>query len=233
MPVETVKLPSPRRSRAAARVRGAARARRGAFTLVEMVVVIIILGVLAGVTLPRLFGNESRRLDVETQTVQRMLSIVAERGSLIPEPVAIDFDGETSTFRIMARRKGAAFVAKRAGVDAQPAQDWATDSLVEPVTLARTRLANAWIDGRPLPKRAWRVVFNPGEQRPALVLQIEAISGGIAPGGGDSKPVWQIALGSDDAAATRTAISAARSGAPLATSRAIDLDATGKGDKAW
>lgn len=208
---------------------------RPAFTLVEMIVVIIILGVMAGVALPRLFGNDSRRVEVEVQAVQRLLTIAAERGSFIPEPVAVDFDGASSTFRLMVQRRGAAFAPPRAGAGgstARPgAREWTADALVQPVELSGTIVTNAWTDGRPLPARGWRVVFTPTQPRPALAIQMRSRSGGADSSG--RAEAWQVTLGTDEPSASRAWLAGSGAGAPLVATRAIDLDAAGKGEKPW
>ncbi|MFN7021025.1 MAG: type II secretion system protein [Phycisphaerales bacterium] len=220
------------------RIRPGGRSRgrsRPAFTLVEMIVVIIILGVMAGVALPRLLGNDSRRVETEVQAVQRLLTIAAERGAFIPEPVAVDYDSASSTFRLMVQRRGAAFSSSRAGgggSNARPgAREWTTDALVQPVELSGTIATNAWTDGRPLPARGWRVVFMPAEPRPALAIQLRPRSGGANSSG--QADAWQVTLGPDEPAASRASPAGSAAGVPLAASRAIDLDAAGKGEKPW
>src|SRR5215510_3248159 len=76
---------------------------RPAFTLIEMIVVIIIVGVLAGVLLPQALSNTGRRAETEAQNVQRLISIAAERESLSPEPVAVEYDETSATLRILVR----------------------------------------------------------------------------------------------------------------------------------
>ncbi|MBF8982636.1 prepilin-type N-terminal cleavage/methylation domain-containing protein [Lutibacter sp. B2] len=65
------------------------RNRKG-FTLIELIVVIAILGILAGIAIPRLSGFQEKAkisADVATlATIERSIAIGVADGSLIPEP---------------------------------------------------------------------------------------------------------------------------------------------------
>ncbi len=190
---------------------------------------LIILGVMAGLILPHALGNTARRVEVEARAAQHLLSMAAERDTLSIEPQAIEYDDGASQLRLLVRRTGAAF----AGGSGSAADDWHPDPMSLPVVFTTGRLAQAWSDGRPLPKSRWRVVFSQDQARPSLVLQIEPREPTGGAGASGLTGAWQISLAGDASAATRTPVDRGAGAAAFAGSRSIDLDAAGKGDKPW
>lgn len=214
--------------RAPSPARCAARAR--AFTLIEIIVVLVILGVMAGLILPHALGNNGRRVEAEARAAQHLLSMAAERDTLSLEPQAIEYDDTASQLRLLVRRTGAAF-----GAPARPAEpeQWRPDPMSLPVVFTTGRLAQAWSDGRPLPRSRWRVIFSQDQARPSLALQIEPRDSADDSGGNSPRAAWQVSLSPEASSATRTPVEGGGGLAPSAGSRSIDLDATGRGDKPW
>lgn len=208
----------------------ARRSDAGAFTLIELIIVIIILAIMAGVLLPRIVGDSARRVEAESRRVQRLVNIAAERQAFAPEPIAIEYDQDAAELRLAVRREPDAASSRR------PVQGdgWFADPIVLPVALSDGVLSNAWLDGRPLPARGWRIIFSPLEPRPAITLQIDPRTAGSArPRPGENVFGWQVSLLPDEPAATRTAVRAGEIAIPLLATRAVDLDAAGRGDKPW
>jgi len=189
----------------------------GGFTLIELIVVMIIIGVIAGVTIPRMFGSSARAAQAEAENVQRLLTIAAERDAYGNEPLAIEYSEADQALTILTRRDSAAG-------DGQA--QWVPDRVLLPVFLSRVRVSGAWEGGRTLPKKSWRVVFNKLEQRPLISIQLES----LASDSGSAKPTWQLTLSPEASSATRDL--GVGQVAP-ADSRVIDLDLSGKGDKTW
>lgn len=213
--------------------RGGVAARR-AFTLIELIVVIIIVAIFAGLTLPRAFGNSDRLADVECQDVQRLLTIAAERESLSPEPVGLEYDHRASTLRLLVRRIGSAFAPRGAGASGASETSWVADPLISPVTLSRTTLTGAWADGRALAKDGWRLVFSQSDPRPSLVLQVDGKNGGSSVGGGNAAgSSWYVALSADAPGAVRAPANSGMYSPTWAGDRSTDLDSLGRGQKAW
>jgi prepilin-type N-terminal cleavage/methylation domain-containing protein len=202
-------------------------APRPGFTLVELIVVIIILAVMAGVIVPRTLNVGSRQADVEARAAQQLLTLAAERDTLSVEPQAIEYDDASGELRLLVRRAGTVTTLGRN----DSADAWRPDPLLLPVVFTSSRLAQAWADGRPLPGSQWRVVFSPSQPRPSLTLQVEHSSDRSR----SSEPgtAWQLVLAPDAAAATRLPVQAGQGFASLASARSIDLDAVGKGEKPW
>jgi prepilin-type N-terminal cleavage/methylation domain-containing protein len=200
-----------------------------AFTLVEIIVVIIILGVMAGLILPHAIGTSARQVDVEARAAQHLLSIAAERDTLSVEPQALEYDDATSELRLLVRRIGSASAAVQ-GESGEGADAWRADPLLLPAVFTSGRLTQAWADGRPLPRGRWRVMFTQDQVRPAIVLQVEPRAGAAS---GAKATAWQVALPAEASAATRVAVSPGQAFAAAGESRSIDLDASGKGEKPW
>lgn len=188
----------------------------GGFTLIELIVVMIIIGVIAGMTIPRMFGSSARAALAEAENVQRLLTIAAERDAYGSEPLALEYSEADQTLTILARRDSSAGSGQG---------QWMPDRVLLPVFLSKVRVAGAWEGGRALPRKSWRVVFSKLELRPLLSIQLESLSTDSR----GAKPTWQITLSPEASTATREL----GVGRLVPDSRVIDLDLTGKGDKSW
>lgn len=202
---------------AGSRIGSLPRSSGGGFTLIELIVVMIIIGVIAGVTIPRMFGSTARAAQAEAENVQRLLTIAAERDAYGNEPLAVEYSEADQSLTILSRRDSAAGVGQA---------QWMPDRVLLPVFLSKVRISGAWEGGRALPRNSWRVVFSKLEQRPLISIQLES----LVSDSGNPKPVWQVTLTPEASNATRD--SGSGNLAP-ADGRVIDLDLTGKGDKTW
>lgn len=184
-----------------------------AFTLVEMIAVMVILGVLAAAIIPRVAGNAARQAEVESRNVQRLISVAAERTSLWTQPVAIDFDD--GRLRLLAVKTGESTAASSGR------GEWVADPLVEPVQLERAKMRRVMLDGQALSPTRWRATFTPSQPRPALELEL---------GTAEQADGWVIELpGESTAARRRSSVAPGRADAQTT----IDLDDTGKGATPW
>jgi prepilin-type N-terminal cleavage/methylation domain-containing protein len=213
---------------------------RSAFTLIELILVIVLLGILASLTIPRFTGNEQRQAQNEVAAVETFLAAVAERDAFASEPIAITFDTQ------QGRRSGAAGDS-RSGSDAEgvlsfsvrrildPAKtdppQWVSDPLIQPVTLSLLTLREAAADGQRLDSRAWRITLPQTEPRPAISLLLS-----MRPAGRLGTPplAWQVDLPAESLSPVRTALGASGASHLLPPqTRTIDLDATGRGAQPW
>lgn len=195
-------------------------AQHAAFTLIEAMVVIILLAVFAGMIVPRMLNTPARSALNEARAVERLLSVAAEKATMLAEPVAIEYLAASKTLTVSTQRA-------RTGSDGvRLAPEWRQDSLVEPVTLTYTELADARADAVPLNRTQWRVTFVPGQPRPDLVISL------TMPSGPTSGHNALIALPPHASKAARLDTSPA-SPASAGSASAIDLDDTGKGNKTW
>ncbi|MCC6660273.1 MAG: prepilin-type N-terminal cleavage/methylation domain-containing protein [Phycisphaerales bacterium] len=178
------------------------------FTLVELVLVVIVLAITAGMVLPRMVSPDRHRAEAAARALRDVVSAAARREALTSEPVALDFDSETGVLSVLTP------VPRGAG-DWSRSIVWRPDPMTPPAALAPLEVVKATADDVPLPAKRWRVVMQAADRRPALRLSLRSSSG-----------TWTIDLPSESAAA-----SLAEGDTPPATS--IDLDRSGLRDAAW
>lgn len=180
---------------------------RHAFTLIELIVVIVLLGILAAVLAPRLGSNEARRAEQTARSLRNLLSIAAHRDAVSTGRFAIAYDSESNSVTLESFRA--------------PSPDsggaWLPDPLTPPVALGSLALRDALLDGSALDARAWRIEFPRHQPRPAIELNLEQPS---------IRAMWTISLlpGAGQASIFmpgRTIL------------RPIDLDAAGTGHTTW
>ena len=197
-----------------------------AFTLVEIIVVLIIIGIVAGVVVPRFVGNSLRAALVESQSVQRFLSTAAEKSVLSGQAVTISYNSNTKRFSLLAMRPTVASPTTSAA-DSAVANDsaaWRPDPLVDPVELSLNTLKQVLVDGRKMPSGQWQVPFIPGQARPDIRIVLQPLS---APAGSEIN----VALTPEATSATRTGFGIIQ---PAGTGpRVVDLDDSGRGDRSW
>ena len=189
----------------------------GGFTLLELILVILLLALFASVTAPRLVGTQSRRADMEAESVRSLLTTVAHRAATTTEPLALVYDAESATLSAEVRR-----LRDTASARGQELS-WRADALIAPVKLSLTELREAMTATAPLGRRSWRLELPTAEPRPALRL----VLGGRAD---LSERVWTIDLPEGAPAAARR--EGTGSAGPMMTG-AVDLDALGQGNQAW
>jgi prepilin-type N-terminal cleavage/methylation domain-containing protein len=214
-----------------AQLRRIAPRRSPGFTLIEAIVVIVIVGLLAGITVPRMINVGQRQAELEAKGVRSLLSVAADKASSLHRPVAIDF-AEATTGSAAVGPRLTIWVEQedvKAAADASGAArvKWERDRLAEIVELSRLKIASVTSDGAVLPKGKWRITITPGQPRPAMELRLEPVSSGDG-------PVWMVTLAPDDTAAVLVPEDGFHTaGAASAPFRTIDLDDTGKGDSKW
>ena len=204
------------------------RARAGAaFTLIEAIVVIVIIGILATAIVPRMLNVGQREAELEAKAVQRLLSVAAEKCAIWNRPVAVDFNADKGTLGVWTQSEDPKATSDTTGA---ARVRWNFDPMVEPVAFNRLKVSLATQDGQPFNSTKWRVFFVPGQARPAMSIELE-------PKSERDGPRWTITLPAGETVATRSAGTDALhpAGTPGAASasRSIDLDDAGKGQTKW
>lgn len=196
---------------------------RGGFTLVELIVVVVMLGVLGGLVVPRVMSTDRRRAQQTVDGIGALLSIVAQREALGSHRMRVSFDSERGTIRMDALR----IVGESGRRGDTPEAVWRRDPLVPEIRLEGVRLADVRFDGRAADARRWEVEFVPGVPRPLVEVVAEMVRDDGT--GGKS---WLVEL---LPYAPEADIVDVRAGGAVEGRRArsVDLDAAGRGEESW
>lgn len=195
-----------------------------AFTILELIVVIVLMGLLAGLLVPRLADGPRRRAELEARQTAALLDDLARRDALSGEAAAL------TGRRVEGATVLAVEVKRVRGADETPA--WARAPLAAPVALTSSRLVEAWRDGAPVGGADdWRIELEPGRPRPVIELRLAMRDEPSGAAGANAGP-WTITLGAEAVRATLTAGDGAGPGAPTAPG-AVDLDALGQRETPW
>jgi prepilin-type N-terminal cleavage/methylation domain-containing protein len=182
-------------------------ARRPAFTLLELIVVIILLAVVAAVIAPRLAGSPARDAERALERIADLLCVAAHRDS-VGGRHAIAFDPAAGSFVIESLRP-----------DTTGGRAWRPDPFLPPARLNPLTLRAILLDGSPIypdPDGRWRIEFPEHEPRPLIEMRFESVDGAA------SHPLRLL-----PGAVRVEPRSVASREAP------IDLDAQGTGHSAW
>ncbi|MBL0926992.1 MAG: prepilin-type N-terminal cleavage/methylation domain-containing protein [Phycisphaerales bacterium] len=189
------------------------RPRQRAFTLVELIVVIVILGVLFLLTVPRLTSTEARRAENEVRSVALLLSAIAQRDALGSQRLSLAYDA--------ADRRLSASVFRSTGDAINPDGRWSSDPLLPPVVFEAARLETALFDGARADSRGWTIELFPGVGRPTIQLVFAA-------GEAQRPSRWLV-----DLLPYSTMAAVATPSGGLSRPTAVDLDAQGMRLSPW
>lgn len=191
--------------------------RRNGFTLVELICVVLILAVTAGLIAPRLSTNDTRALDIKANAIADLFSYIAKQDALSGEPMRLEFDREDNTLELL--------VLRRANLrDTLNRTRWQRDPLAPIIDLNEVTPATLYLDGGPAPLDRWSVEFPATDIRQTVVL---TLAGATASG---RELRWYVELLPYETKATIRTATDARD--PM-RDRSIDLDAVGRGESPW
>jgi prepilin-type N-terminal cleavage/methylation domain-containing protein len=144
----------------------------GAFTLIEVMIVVAIVAILAAITMPRLMNQNRRQLQAAADGVVDLLIMFAQREALSDRPVGIWHDIDRNWITLMT--------LDRAGDDDDAPALWLPDPAGRPVKLPSIVpvdgvLASA--DGQPIDIRLWPIVSEPGRPRPDVEITLVTDAG--------------------------------------------------------
>ena len=187
---------------------------RRAFTIIELLTIVVILGIIAGVTLPRLVDRDRRAVQRELLSVRDLLSTAAAREETTSAPIALAYDERT--LRLLSLR------APEALTPWSGEGTWADDPLATPVRLDRLELVSATAAGQALDRNEWRVGLHALEARPSVALA-------LSDGRGSTWLVWLA----PDAMRARSAPLTDATRAEELEGPSVDLDLTGQEEVPW
>jgi prepilin-type N-terminal cleavage/methylation domain-containing protein len=192
-------------------------ARVVGFTIIEVIVVVVILGVLAAVAVPRLMAIRGSEAQAAAERIADLLSIAARRDTLTSQRLAVEFDGDAGELRLLTMSSPPDQAA------APSLQVWRVDRLAPVARLGDALLHEATAGSTTLDPRRWRVEFPQHTIRPAL---------GLVVSDGEELAFRRIDLPSYG---TRAVVTPGRtlSAGALEGAGFVDLDAIGQGDAAW
>jgi prepilin-type N-terminal cleavage/methylation domain-containing protein len=148
--------------------RTANRAAARGFTVIEMLIVVVILAILAGMAVPRLFTNDHRIFRLTCDEVADLLTMYAKRESTGSRPVGLMYDEQRH-----------ALVMLEFDVDDQSARGrarWRTDALIQPVRLPEfVELVEVRADGDYIDITEWPLSNRPGQERPRISLSLQGV----------------------------------------------------------
>lgn len=183
-----------------------------AFTMVELIVVVVILGIIAGVIAPRLAAGRRDGAEAAERT-RRVVSALGRRDLLTT--MAIALEGDEAAVRLL--------VPAGDERNARDDEGWREDPLVPAAELAPLRIVSITANGTPLDARQWRIIADPGFPRPHIVAILADDRAGGA---------WRIELAPQAIEASAARTSPEDRGAPRADAL-VDLDASGGRDAPW
>ncbi|MDP7005360.1 MAG: type II secretion system protein [Phycisphaerales bacterium] len=184
------------------------RTNRKAFTLIEMIVVIIILGVMAAMVVPRMSGNRDREFNLITDQVADVVLMFAHRISTSNQPSGLRYLPETRQLELLSK------------VEEDGERFWRIDPLSSPIKFPdwiTQDSVSIYTDGEFSDTTQWPLTTTPGEMRPHIevVIEWEERSAIISLAPHAIGPnIWLDGQGSD----------------PIMP---IDLDAEGRGRDEW
>jgi prepilin-type N-terminal cleavage/methylation domain-containing protein len=192
-----------------------------AFTMVEIIVVIVLISVLAGLVLPRLFNAADKQVGQEARACGLLLSALAQRDATSNEPLALDFNGQTQQLTLMV------LMAKNEG----DTPTWQPAPLSERVSLGVSRITQVTTDSRPVPGAtadgtgSWRIEVPATDARPPITLVLTRE-------GSDKGPAFQVDLATGEVTARLRELPSP--GATLSSdAQSQDLDRQGSREVAW
>lgn len=188
--------------------------RRRAFTLIELICVILILSVIGGLIVPRISSTDARANEFRARSIAGLFSAVARKDALASEPMRLEYNREERTLELLVLRKR----------EGERRARWVRDSLLPDADVSQLEPRTLYLDGIAQRPDEWTIEFPQNELRPAITLELQPTDET------QRTRLWIVELLPYETKATlRTAGSETD---PL-RNRLVDLDAVGRGDSPW
>lgn len=188
------------------------------FSLIEIMVVVVIIAVLAGLVVPRMGNLGARQAESEARAVHALVASAAQRDAMSSQAYAIAFDSGASKLGLLALveespREGDPPVARWVPAPGQP-----------PVQIAAGELRSVSVDGQQL-SGEWKIELRPGQPRPSISVLMGVRD---SPDGS----AWQIDLAPGAMAAVLIALESPGQWSPMG-SGVQDLDTAAGRSTPW
>ena len=136
---------------------------RRAFTLLEMIVVVIVIGIMSALIIPRMGGTRYREYALTVERVNDVVLMFAHRLTTSKQAAALRFDPSSNRFELLAK------------VEEDGEYFWGPDPLSKPVTLPTWLESDAlsiFVDGEYVDTMQWPLTITPGVARPLIEVEL-------------------------------------------------------------
>jgi len=136
-----------------------------AFTLMELIIVIIVMAMIMSITIPRLVSHGRRELQLAADQLLDMLTMFAQREATEQKPIALWHDANRNWIVLM--------VLDTDPADPEAPADWRVDPYVSPVKLPSSvdsQYVYATEDGEQVDFQKWPIMTQLGEPRLAIEI---------------------------------------------------------------
>lgn len=202
------------------------------FTMIELIVVVVMLGVLGGLIVPRMMSTDRRRAQARVEALAGMLTVVAQREALGSHRMRMSYDRERGTVRLDALRVIGEQGERMGGRDVLGEDDWRPDPLVPEVAMEGLAMEEVRFDGRAADEDEWRVEFVPGVPRALIEIVVRMETGSSRSSSAGAGSVWLVELlpFAPDADVVTVGEGGVAEGR---RARSVDLDEMGRGEVEW
>ena len=197
---------------------------RSAFTLIEVIAVLLVAGIVVGLIAPRVSTSTRRSTENSVRAASSMLAIVAQRAASSSELSALVYDHEEGSLFVEVLRQ------QRGNYD-RTERVWRRDPFAPEVVLSGCRVSSFVTDGLRVSEDSFRLVFEPGVTRPQISMTIAESTSGATRTAVDGGRTWQIDL---PAYALRPVVTGLLSEPTVRdVPEPIDLDQLGRVEQDW
>jgi prepilin-type N-terminal cleavage/methylation domain-containing protein len=185
---------------------------RRAFTLIELVVVLVLLAIMAALTVPRMLGNDKRQFRLAVEQVGDLLTMYSQRQMLAQKVVGLMHDRRENRLMLV--------VLDTEGLSDSRAT-WLIDRYVQPVALPAFMLdtdVTIYMNGEAIDCSEYPLSSEIGQERPWIDITLR--------GAGESASL----------SLTPTGVAPMISAGPMSQGTlrtAYDLDNTGRSREDW
>ena len=141
------------------------RVRRNGFTLIEIVIVIMIIALFAGLIIPRMASLGKRNENLTVDKVADLLSAFSYRDSVASGSTAIEFVATDNSLLLLALQPDP--------LNPEDPRVWSRDYLAAPVDIPSSLTLRALQDGKLLPDSNWSILTNSDGTRPKIEMELQ------------------------------------------------------------